>query len=237
MTEKTGATRTSPLARLGQPVGAPRRPRLAVGLVPQVTLLPAEVLEAGTFAARRRRLVGAVVLAAAAAVVAVVLATGVDGAASARLAQENARTAVLTPQLGKFDDVRDLQRRIALGRAAVKVGGSTMIDWNEQITDIEASMPSSFTVTSVSAAGATPTSVYPQGSTPLEPRRAATVTLTATTSSLGPDYAAWLRLLRSTRAYADATATLATNEGVTTVTLTVHLDAKAIRAADPMEGS
>jgi hypothetical protein len=227
--------RTSVLARLRQPVGTPRRPRVVIGSVPQVSLLPKEIREAGSAAVKRRRLVGLVAVVAAASIAAVAAATAMNAGAASRLHDATVRTSELNGQIAKFSDIRDLEKRIALGEAAVAVGGATAIDWRQQIEDIVADMPQGYVVTSIAASGATPFEDYPQGTTPLEPRRAATVTMTIAAPSIGADFSAWLRLLRGIPAYADANATLSTNEDTTTVVLTVHLTGKAIVPADKTE--
>lgn len=223
--------RPSVLARRRPVVDGQRAARPGIGGAPQVSLLPDEVRHAGANAQHRRVLVALVVLSAGVAVAAVVAAGGVEADAQARLARASAETQALTAQIAKFSDVRALQQQIALGEAAVKVGSSTIIDWDQQIRDIEAEMPAGYVVSAISAAGATPTELYPQGTTALEPRRAATVLLTVSAPSVGDEYSTWLRRIRSIPAYADATATYTSGgSGTYTVNLTVHLSPKAIVA-------
>lgn len=231
------AAKASGFARLRQPVELKRGPKQMVGGVPQVSLLPTEIREAGNVAHHRRRLVAVVVAAAVVAGGAIVLAGTVDDAAQQRLASTSGQAEILNGQLGKFDDVRALEREIALGRSAVKVGGSTLIDWGQQIDAIEADKPSAYRVVSISASGATPLLTFAQGTTVADPRRAATVVMTLETSSVGDEFSIWLRKLRDVPAYADASATTATDPttGVVTVTLTMHLSPAAIHPAEDTE--
>lgn len=224
--------RTSVLARLRQPVATTRGSQVGVGGVPQVSLLPSEVRNAGAAAHHRRRLVVAVAAAALVAIGGMAVAANASMAAQARLATANAETQGLNAQVAKFSDIRALQQQIALGKSAVAVGGSTMIDWNAQLRAIEQDMPVGYTITAINAAGATPLADYPQGATPLEPRRAATVMLTITSSPVGFEFSRWLTLLRQVPAYADATASVVTSEGKSTTTLTVHLTKAAIVGAN-----
>lgn len=221
--------RLSVLTRLRPPVEVKRTAHVGIGGAPRVSLLPGEIRDAGANARHRRVLVGLVAASAIVAAALIVAASGANTDAQRRLAVANTQTQGLTTQIAKFSDVRALQQRIALGNAGVKVGGSTIIDWEQQIRDIEAEMPSGYTVTAISAAGATPLTDYPQGTTALEPRRAATIMLTVTTPSVGSEYSVWLRKIAGITAYADANATIASaGEGGNTISLTVHLNPKAI---------
>lgn len=218
------------LARLRQPVSLQRSPHNLVGGTPQVSLLPPEVREAGAVAAHRRKLVAVVVVAALVAVAAVAAAQNAAGGAQARLAGVNRQASVLAAQTARFRDVRSLESVIAAGRAGVDVGSSTLIDWQQQIDLIEAAMPSGYSVTALSANGATPFMAYPQGDNLLEPRRAATVTLTVAAPTMGHPFSVWLRKLRSIPAYADATASTVRDAGTgaNTITLIVHLTPKVL---------
>lgn len=212
------------------PALEPRRAQHpGVGGTPQVSLLPSEVRDAGAAARNRRKLVAAVVVAAVIAGGGVAAANEVESGSQARLAATTQQTAIINRQLVKFDDVRDLERKIALGRSAVKVGGATVIDWSAQIGDIQAEKPAGYTVTSIDASGASPLAEYAQGTTVVEPRRAATVIMTLQTSSVGDEFSVWLRRLRSIPAYGDVSGTTATDStGAVTVTITLHLSPAAI---------
>lgn len=227
--------RPSVLNRLRPPVEVKRTAHVGIGGIPRVSLLPGEIRDAGATARHRRVLVALVAASAIVAAAVIVAAGGANTDAQRRLAAANTQTQGLTTQIAKFSDIRALQQRIALGDAAVKVGGSTMIDWEQQIRDIEADMPAGYTVTAISAAGATPTTDYPQGTTALEPRRAATIVLTVTAPSVGSEYSVWLRKIAGITAYADANATTASGEGGITISLTVHLSPKAIIATEGRE--
>jgi hypothetical protein len=223
---------TGVLGRLRQPAELRRAPRHPVGGGARVSLLPAEVRQAGVAAVHRRKLVAVVVSAAVVAVGAVVLAHNADVAAQGRLAAANQRSQALGVQVSKFDDVRALQSRIAVGKAGVAVGSSTMIDWNAQIDAIEAEKPAAYTVTNISANGATPFVAYAQGTNLLEPLRVATIELKLTSPTVGQEFSTWYLALRRIPAYADATATTSydTSSSMWTIDLTVHLTPKAISA-------
>jgi hypothetical protein len=227
--ESTATARASVLTRLRRPVGLTHGPRVGVGGVPQVSLLPAEVRLAGSAAHHRRRLIAAVVVAVLIAGGSVAAASSVEDGARSRLELATKQSSVLTGQLAKFDDVRALERRIASGRAAVKVGGATTIDWARRITDIEADKPSGYTVTGIDASGASPIADYPQGTTIVEPRRAATVVMTLSTDSVGSEFSSWLRALRAIPDCTDVSGTTSVDSpAVSTVTVTIHFGPKAI---------
>ncbi|MGN6446637.1 hypothetical protein [Amnibacterium sp.] len=226
------AESTGVLARLRQPVGGARKARQRVGGTPQVTLLPREVREAGAIARHRRALVALVVAVAVAAGIGVAAAQQVDTSSQQRLADAQARAQALAVQTAKFQDIRKLEAQIAAGKAAVRVGSSTMIDWQTQIDAIEAGLPSGYTVTNISANGATPLVAYPQGKSLLEPARVATISITVTSSTFGPEFSAWIHSLGSVPAYADSTSTTSYDTSTSTYTtvLTVHLTPKALAA-------
>jgi hypothetical protein len=220
------------LARLRQPVALRGGARRLVGGSPQVSLLPAEVREAGAVAAHRRKLIALVVVAAVVAAGAIVVAQQVRARDEARLADANRQSQMLSSQLAKFADVRALQKQIAVGKAGVSVGSSTLIDWQQQIDLIEAAMPAGYTVTSLNADGATPLAIYPQSENLLEPRRAATILMTTTSATSGDEFSRWLSELRDIPSYSDATANVSynTDSGTYTTDLTIHLGGKVLSA-------
>lgn len=204
-----------------------QRPRPVVGTFAQVSLLPREMLQADHRRKVRRRLVAAVVLTA------VVVAGGVAGSAalavgaSASLAAQNARSAELAQQLGKYGVVQQLQGKLALGKAAVRVGSSTAIDWDPEIDRIKAKMPAGYHITAISTDAASPVTDYAQGGTPLDAPRAATVTITAKTSSLA-QLPRWISSVTALPEVADASPSVnAADSAEYTVVLTTHLTTKA----------
>ena len=232
----SGTGRTSVLTRLRRPLGVPHGPKSGIGSVPQVSLLPAEVRLAGSAAHHRRRLIAAVVVAVVLAGGGVIAATRVEDAAQARLDLATKQSAIVTGQLAKFDDVRALEQRIAAGEAAAEVGGATTIDWDRRIGDIEADKPVGYTVIGIDASGASPIAEYPQGSTIVEPRRAATVVMTLRTASVGSEFPVWLSRLRALPECTDVSGTTSADSADTfTVTITIHFSPKAITklAAEP----
>lgn len=205
-----------------------------VRTMPQVSLMPAEI--SGLARGRRVRaaLAGVVVLAVLATAGGVALATTVSSEADARAAAAQQRLSSASAQLAKFKDVQSLQQRIALGEAAQRVGSSTAIDWQRWIGLIEADLPAGFSVQSVQTDSATPFADYPQGTTPLDRPRAATVQLTMTAPSIA-ELPVWLRGLKSLPAYADATPTVTSGESGYTVLVTIHLTTAAY--ITPLKGN
>lgn len=226
------APMTGVIARLRQPVELRRGSRQMFGGTPQVSLLPTEVREAGAVMAHRRKMIAIVIATAVVAAGGIALAGKAESDAQARLADETAQGQVLDGQLAKFNDVRALENVIAVGKAGVAVGSSTLIDWQQQVDLIEAAMPAGYVVTTVNANGATPLAIYQQSDNLLEPRRAATIALTVTAPTNGDEFSAWLSKLRSIPAYVDASADVTYNRETTeyTIDLTVHLGKKAISA-------
>ncbi|MCU1474305.1 hypothetical protein [Amnibacterium sp.] len=209
--------------------GAPtkQRQRPIVGTFAQVSLLPREMLQADHRRAVRRRLVAGVVLTA------VVVAAGIAGSAAlavgatASLAVQNAQAAQLTQQLTKYQAVQQLQGKLALGKAAVRVGSSTAVDWDTEIDRIKSKIPAGYKITAISTDAASPVTDYAQGGTPLDAPRAATVTITAKTSSLS-QLPTWISAVTALPEVADASPSVNTADSSKyTVVLTTHLTTKA----------
>jgi hypothetical protein len=205
---------------------APRQ-RPIVGTYAQVSLLPREMLQADRRRKVRRRMIAGVV------VTAVVVAAGVAGSAvlaigsTAELAVQNARAAQLNQQLTKYQAVQQLQGKLALDKAAVKVGSSTAIDWDPTIDLIWSRMPKSYKITAISTDSATPVTDYAQGDTPLDAPRAASIVFTAKASSLD-ELPSWISQVTALPEVADATPSVNTSDSAKyTVVLTVHLTTKA----------
>jgi len=204
-----------------------RRPaRPVVGLPPQVSLLPRELRDAERRKQLKRMAIGAVATVALVTGLGIGLANLEAAAAQARLTQETQRTQALSAQVLKFADVQRLQQRIALGDAAVRVGSSTAIDWQKQLTAILADMPDGYAVKTVTADGATPMVDYAQGTGPLDVPRAATVSLTVSAPSIDA-LPTWLHDLRALPAYGDVTPSVAAGDSGFDVLLTLHLTAEA----------
>ena len=215
-----------------------RPPRPIAGGMPRVSLLPPVMRDAERMRGVRRVLVVVVVVTALAAAADVAGASAIAGAAEASVVAETQRSQQLGTQIAKFAALQKLQQRIALAQAAVRVGSSTEIDWQKQLNAIEADMPDGFTVTTVTADGATPIADYVQGSSPLDRPRAATVTLTLAAESIDL-LPVWLRKLRSIPSYADVIpeVTAGADGAGFTVQLTIHLNKNAIVAKSAKESA
>lgn len=210
-----------------------RGPKAAPRALPQVSLLPVEVRGQGQARRIRGVLVVGVLAVGVAVGGAVAWASTTAADADARAAAATDRLSSTAAQLAKFKDVQTLQQRVALGDAAVRVGGSTAIDWQRWLGLLEADMPAGFTVTNVQADSATPFAAYAQGESPLEKPRAATVQITADTVSLD-QLPVWLRQLKGLPAYADLTVNVSDSETGHTVQVTVHLTSAAY--VTPLKG-
>lgn len=205
-----------------------KRHDVVVGGHPTVSLLPRELRAAARDKSVRRLLVAGVVIALVFAGGCTAGATALSAASQSQLDAANADSQSLFAQLGKFKDVQSLQQQIAVGDAAVKVGGSTEIDWQAQIDAIEQNMPSTYEVSTITADSASAIQDYPQGTTPLEQPRAASVTMTLDAPTV-TELPIWLRKLRAIPAYADATAAVSSgNDAGYQVQLKIHLSPKAL---------
>lgn len=175
----------------------------------------------------RRGLRGVVLL------VAVLVAAAVGGAwflaFTAQTALDSARqeTQALALQKSQFAEVQLTQQAIALGEAAVVVGGSTDIDWKAYFATLEAQLPAGVRIETLSVEAATPVQAYAQSETPLEGPRIATLTFVATSEAL-PAIPDWLDRLGALPGFVDATPNNVSLTGTGySVGITMHIDARA----------
>lgn len=210
-----------------------KQPRnvIAIGGQPRVDLLPLEV--------RAERKAGIQVRRAWLGVAAVVVLVGIGGGAATLYAQgansslvsAQAQTTNLTQMASKYSAVKTTQGKVDLVDAAREVGGSTDVDWPTYLGAVALTVPSGAQLSGVTVDSASPVIAYAQAQAPLEGQRVATLTLTATSSSL-PSVPTWLNNLTKVKGYEDATAgTVALSSGVYTATVTLHINEKAFSNA------
>lgn len=214
----------------------PAKGVIAIGGVPRVDLLPPEVRAERHAAVNVRRawtgVVGLVVIVGVAGATAAIYAS----AATATLASSQKETSSLIMQSAGFSEVNTVQNETDLVGAAVRVGGSTDIDWPSYLAKVKATVPNGMELATVTIDSATPVVAYAQATTPLEGQRVATLTFSSTSSSL-PDVPTWLTSLRTLPGYTDASAgTVALSAGVYTSNVVVHVDSEAFSKAYSKEG-
>jgi len=211
---------------------------LVIGGNQRLDLLPPEVRAERRGQKQRRRLTAGVVGATLVVALGVGSATALALTAQAELAAEQARTAPLLTEQGKYFAVRSLQNQITLTQAAQLVGASTEIDWKAYLDAVQNTLPTSVAITTVQIDSATPLDPYTQPTAPLQGQRVATVAFTATSTVL-PDIPAWLGALGGLDGFADAlpgSVTLDQITGVYTVTITMHVnDIAFAHRFDPTE--
>ncbi|MBN9605874.1 MAG: hypothetical protein J0G30_04620 [Actinomycetales bacterium] len=205
----------------------PRAGGVSFTSVPRADLLPPELGQREKARGVRRGLRGVVFL------VAILVAAAVGGAwflaFSAQTSLDAARqqTQALALQKSQFAEVQLTQQAIALGEAAVVVGGSTDIDWKAYFATLEAQLPAGVRIENLSVESATPVSAYPQSETPLEGPRIATLSFVASSDAL-PAIPDWLDRLSTLPGFVDATPTSVSLEGSGySVSITMHIDAAA----------
>jgi hypothetical protein len=210
---------------------------IPVGASPRVSLMPPELgARTKQLAAQRSlrlALVGVILLTA----VAVAAAWYYSFTSAAALAAEQQRTSDLLLEQQSYADVQRAVKSVELGEAALRVGGSTEIDWQDYLALVQASLPAGVVLDSFSVDASTVTSQYPQSSVPLQGARIATLQFTATSETL-PSIPDWLNALRQLPGYVDANpGTVAISEGGRyTAGITMHIDAQAYTnrlTADP----
>ncbi|AMB57660.1 hypothetical protein AWU67_00940 [Microterricola viridarii] len=202
---------------------------LIVGGEPRVDLLPPEVLRGRAAKATRRRLGVGVIASVAVVVLAVGGCFALSVQAQAQLLTEQARTSEILAAQGEFVDVTKVKFHLDLAKAAQQVGASTEIAWKDYLTQVQATLPASVMIDTVSIDSATPVALYAQPTVPLQGERMATVGFTAKSSVL-PDVPTWLRALATLPGFSDAlpgSVTLDEESGVYTATITMHINDEA----------
>jgi Tfp pilus assembly protein PilN len=199
-----------------------------IGGAPRVDLLPQSIRDAHRQQKARRNLrfglVGLTVVVALAAGAAMQY----GAAAQAELETEQTRTMSLLTERGQFAGLIAVQDRLALARAARTVGGSTEVDWNAYLRELQQTLPDGVRLTAVTVDSASPVQVYDQSTGPLQGPRVATLTFTAMSSTL-PDVPVWLDSLRTLPAFVDAVPNSVTLDdgGAYLVNITMHIGADA----------
>jgi len=200
---------------------------VALGASPRVSLLPPELgqrnRQLGVQRSLRLALLGIVVLAA----VAIGAAWYYAFTSGVALAQEQQRTNDLLLEQQTYADVQQIVKSVEVGEAALRVGGSTEIDWQHYLGLVQASLPPGVTLETFSVDASTVTQQYPQASVPLQGARIATLQFSAASETL-PSIPDWLVALRGLPGFVDANpGTVATSEVGYTATVTMHIDAQA----------
>lgn len=215
--------------------GGNRRSAAPVALPPRVSLMPPELGERNRQLGVQR---GLRLLMFAVAVL-VIAATGGAWyysftAGLARDAEEN-RTEELTAQKQTYQDVQATMDDVALGAAAVHVGGSTEIDLLGYLMLVQQSLPQDVRLDTFSIESQSIMTLYPQSEIPLEGPRIGTLKFTAISPGL-PQIPVWLDSLSDLPGFVDAVpgSVVLLDEGGYTVDITLHLNAGAYtgRAAD-----
>jgi len=212
------------------PVAAPARTTgkaAPLSATPRADLLPPEIGEGNKKKAARR---GMRLLMFFVAVLALAATGGAfylefQAGLAQKRAEEEASTLLL--QQANYVDIKTTLQGIAEGEAAVQVGGSTDIDWNGYIRQLQAILPADVTLTVVDIDSANITEAYEQSSVPLERPRIATLSFTAETAVL-PSIPSWINALSGLPGFADASpGSLNNDEGVYTATIVMHIDTGA----------
>ncbi|QNO37772.1 hypothetical protein H4J02_01645 [Protaetiibacter sp. SSC-01] len=205
-----------------------RKTSVALGAVPRVSLMPPELGERnrqlGVQRGLRLLMFAAVVLAIGATAGAWYLAFGATLAAQA----EQARTADLLLQQQQYAEVQQAIRAVELGEAALRVGGSTEIDWQDYLGRVQASLPEGVLLESFTVDASTVTEQYPQSSIPLQGNRIATLQFSAKSSTL-PEIPDWLNRLQGLPGFVDANPGSVSRgvDGSYTASIEMHIDAQA----------
>jgi len=206
---KSDPTSNTDVARVSEaPAAVSARSKAAppvLSAAPRADLLPPEIGQRHAAQRARRWMRAAIVL------VLVLTVAGIGGAwawsmlAQSSLVSAQAESAQLTSELHKYDAVKQLKGDIEYGTAAQQVGGSTDIDWQKYLQDLQGALPSDVVITALSADTAGIDAPFAQ----IDGSGAAssvvgTISFTAQTATL-PSVPDWVDALEKVPGYVDAT--------------------------------
>lgn len=169
---------------------------LGAPLLPQVNLLPPEVRAARGLTATKRVLalilVGVVILAGAGYGVALMSVSG----ANDELATAQDVTAQLQKETAKYAEVPVVVNGLTRATDARTLGMSTEVGWKAYVDAISAVLPPNVGIQTLGITQATPSVAAPAPASVLLTQGLATITFTATATTL-PDASAWVAALDS----------------------------------------
>ena len=198
-----------------------------VGAVPRVSLLPPEINERikqrGVQRGMRLAVFGVLVLVLAGVAGCWYLATSSQLA----LTQAQAETSTLLAQQAQYADTQNALNAVALGEAALAVGGSTEVAWQDYLNRVQASLPAGVYLESFTVDASTITEQYPQADAPLQGARVATLQFSAISPGI-PEIPSWLDALSTLPGFVDAVPgnVNVRDQGGYVSTITMHIDAQ-----------
>ncbi|OIQ81242.1 hypothetical protein GALL_369900 [mine drainage metagenome] len=201
---------------------------LDIGGESRVDLLPAEVRAKRRGKVARRRLGFAVFLVALLMAGGTALVRAQAQQAETNLAIAQANTQSLLLQQRKYSEVRTVQERVDMIHSAEQIGTSTEINWEQYLTLVQATLPANVSLGTINIDSETPLAPYAQATAPLQGARIATLSFTATSSTL-PQVPVWLDALVTLPGYADASPGSVTRDatGGYSVNITMHINQAA----------
>jgi Tfp pilus assembly protein PilN len=212
-------------------------PGVTPGREPRVDLLPVEVhLDRRGRAIARRMWFGAG-LVAALVVLGTAAATIQSMGARSDLAAAQGETASIQQQQQQYGEVRRVEQDTALARAGQEVGGSTEIDWQSTLGQVQQLLPDGVVITALSIDSSSPVQTFDQSTAPLQGSRVATLNVTVSSPSI-PSVPDWTDRLEKLTGYVDSNIDSITRgtvggdaasstSGAYQASITLHLDGKA----------
>jgi hypothetical protein len=202
---------------------------IALGGEARVHLLPTDVQDRKKIRVLKRRLVSGVVVAAVLVLAAYGLASATLASAQNDLTQAHTVTSQLLTEQGKYSAVTKVKADIGSIQGAQKTGTAQEILWAKYVAELQATLPSGASITSVDAKIDSPFSTATSAAAaPLQGPHIATVrTVLTMDQSTIPG---WLNSLPKLSGYVDNTLDSVTNAGgaVYTVSVTIHVDSSAL---------
>ncbi|KQO97394.1 hypothetical protein [Leifsonia sp. Leaf264] len=205
---------------------------IAIGGVPRVDLLPAEVRSERTSKRLHRRIAVGVVLLAVLVVIGIAASTLAAITSAANLAIEQQRTNDLLLEQQKYSEIRQVQQQTTALTDAQRIGAWTEIDWKDYLQALTATLPATAVITDVSVDSASPLAEYTQATAPLQGPKVASVALSVTSTEL-PSVPDWIDRLATLPGFADAVPSAITGDATTgqyQVSVVIHVNKDAFRS-------
>ncbi|SFN93107.1 hypothetical protein [Mycetocola miduiensis] len=177
------------------------RPDLTLGGIPRADLLPPEVRSEQRGKALVRKLLAGLIVLAVIVIGGFAYATVRSVTAGVQLAVERARTDALLAEQLKYADARRVDNAIALAISAREVGMATEIDWEAYLDEINATIPTGISLTSIRVDSISPAEALVAPEAPLQGESVATISIEATSTTV-PEVETWLNRLADVTGYA-----------------------------------
>ncbi|MEN0128156.1 MAG: hypothetical protein AAGC49_01860 [Brevundimonas sp.] len=180
-----------------------RSPKVFVPGMPQVNLLPPEVVEARGLKALKRKLLVLVVAVAALCVIGFGYGKMQGASASSELSDAEAKTTQLQAEVQKYAEVPATIAQLKKVEGSLAAAMATDVDWKKAVAQIAAVLPDTVSIDTYTVAGATPMEAAAGPADPLQSPSVGTISFTLRATEAA-DTAPWIDAMNSLPGFQDA---------------------------------